>query len=75
MPSRRSVCVCVWGGGVGGVVGVVGGEYALEYTGDIKDLIDRLPSKLHHQYENPISHLFPLFSPIKVAGRICKILN
>ena len=57
------VCVCVWGGG-----GVVGEESVLEYTGDIKDLIDRLPSKPHYQYETPISHLFPLFSSYKSSG-------
>ena len=50
-------CVCVGGG-----------ESALENTGDLKDLINRLPCKPHYQYENPISHLFPLFSSYKSSG-------
>ena len=67
MPSRRSVCVCVCGGGGGGVVGRNLLLNILD-TGDLKDLIDRLSSKPHYQYENPISHLFPLFSCYKSNG-------
>ena len=45
-----------------------GEESALENTGDLKDLINRLPCKPHYQHENPISHLFPLFSSYKSSG-------
>lgn len=38
------------------------------YTGDLKDLLTCLASKPHYQYENPISHLFPLFSSYKSSG-------
>ena len=52
---------CVWRG-------AERGKSALEYTGNLNDLKDRLPSKPHYQYENPISHLFPLFSSYKSSG-------
>lgn len=62
--TKKCVCVCCGGGG--GVV--VGEESALEYTGDLKDVIDRLPSKHHYQHDNLIPHLFPLFSSYKSSG-------